>query len=124
MKPLFALSLIIFVSLSAFAESDVVKIETVHKLKNQIVENLTYNSTVLDYFWYGDDGIDCGVPDVELLSIDYQESKIKFSIIPAGLAHHCEKRAMTCELNFKTGPEGSILIPDTPVYLYGEGCEL
>ncbi len=88
----------------------------------EVMLNAILQSQILNYFWAGDDGIDCGEPELDLLSVNYSEKKVVLAVHPAAQAHSCESRSMICEINFIENASGSISLIDKPVLPSGAGC--
>lgn len=88
----------------------------------QLVELLKSESSILDAFWAGDDGAECGEPEVQLVSISFKQSKIFFEVIPGiALDPSCEQSAHDCEVSFTQNEKG-LVIKDSPVYPLTSGC--
>jgi hypothetical protein len=87
-------------------------------------ETILHHSSILDLFWTGDDGIECGTPEISNLAIDMTNNKITFDVFPAAKAHSCKVRAMSCQVPFTQLADGTFLIPDSYVHHMGGGCDL
>ncbi len=90
--------------------------------KSELEEHIVYDSNVLNYFWSGDDGIECGEPEIDKLVVDYKSLLITFDVYPKGVHPSCERRPMTCEIEFVKMGASSIEIEDKEVGPYGQGC--
>lgn len=122
MRFLFCMAtLVLLTSVSASASNDV---EVDQNGFQKALSSSILESSILDHFWLGDDGVDCGEPKIELLVVNYKKNTITFLVHPAAKNYTCEQRSMTCELDFTQTKQGSIILPDSPVFLNGLGCFL
>jgi hypothetical protein len=87
------------------------------------LEPLLFEFSILDAFWAGDDGIDCGEPEVQIVNVDLTELTVSFQVDPAGRAHSCEISSYLCELRFKFDrSQGLAIFADSPVYPLAGSC--
>jgi hypothetical protein len=86
------------------------------------VEWILWNSSILDLFWYGDDGVDCGDPTLSDLTIDKSQKLISFIVDPMALAWSCEMNSMQCEVSYNLNADQSVSFTDSYVHPYGGGC--
>lgn len=115
--------LLLFLALSGSSYAKTIEINMMSISEVELKDLIIYESSILDYFWSGNDGVECGDPTLDKLTIDYKNKLIKFTVIPAAQAYSCEVRSMACELGFQTKGSGFIHIMDKPAYLFDQ-CSL
>ena len=123
-KSFFILFAFIFLSLGTKPTfADGLNIGSSNTFKENLIEAI-YTSNILDIFWNGDDGIECGEPQIKLLVIDYSKHKIIFEVDPAARHYTCEARLMTCEVSFSEDENQLIIVENSSVSPYDESCSL
>jgi len=117
--PIFCFSF--FFSAAALAVPKVVI--PVGNFKENVIDVILGNSNILDAFWLGDDGIECGEPTLELISVDYSKNKIVFKVEPAARAFSCEYNSHVCEISFEEDFERkTLVVKNSPVYPLTSSC--
>ncbi|MBE8163474.1 MAG: hypothetical protein HAW63_05775 [Bdellovibrionaceae bacterium] len=80
---------------------------------NQFKKNLQkviVNSSAITNFWFGDDGVDCGKPQVRVLKIDFNGA-LTFFIQQSKNIHGCfYHTGYTCKTKFTTKKNGKITL--------------
>ena len=92
-------------------------------MKTLLLLSLLHDSPILDYFWLGDDGVDCGEPTVERIVLDEVSQKLTFTIHPMAQNYSCEMRSMECVVNYSLDESG-ILELEQEVLTPFNGCSI